>query len=421
MRADQAGVRSVLWAVVMTALLVSTASAADRFVSPAGSDASNDCLASSNPCRTIGYAATQAASGDVVKIVGGNGLYRENLRIDVSTQLAFQGGYDATFTEPPDPAAHPTVIDGRHRERVWTLYAGAGQSMDVTIDGFTLRRGLPRSNLSQMFCCIGKGGGLAAFAEDGGTIQLTVRRTTVTASQSDDSAGGILVLGNGFGGGDGGTVTATLDRVTVTRNKAPYFAGVGIQSIGGTTTASHVTVSIVNSVIAGNHVEYDGGGVGVSAYYTGSTSDVSVLNSTITGNRSLGRVPEYVEAVGGGGISVASNDSPLTVNLTNVILWGNRAPTGTGRDLHLQMFGPAVPTVNADHLDLGDTALVSGTVNDLGGNVDVDPGLARDFRLLAGSPLIDAGTCGGAPPSDFEGDPRPSGAGCDIGADEFVP
>jgi len=396
------------------------ADAADRFVSPSGNDAANDCLTSASPCRTVGHAVTQAASADIVKIAGGNGVYRENLRLDASTQLTFQGGYDATFTEPPDPVAHPTVIDGRRRERVWTLYAGAGQSMDVTIDGFTLRRGQPRSNLSQLFCCIGKGGGLAAFAEDGGAIQLTVRRTTVTGSQSDDSAGGILVLGNGFGGGDGGTVTATLDRVTVTRNRAPYFSGVGIQSIGGT-TASHVTVSIVNSVIAGNHVEYDGGGVGVSAYYTGSSTDVSIVNTTITGNRSLGRVPEYVEAVGGGGMSVASNDSPVTVSLTNVILWGNRAAAGTGRDLHQEAFGPAVPTVNADHIDLGDTALVSGTVNDLGGNLDVDPDLAGGFRLLAGSPLIDAGTCGGAPPSDFEGDPRPSGASCDIGADEFVP
>src|SRR5262249_53727824 len=198
-------------------------------------------------------------------------------------------------------------------------------------------------------------------------------------------------------------------------NRARSGAGIGIRSGGGTPTASHVTVSIVNSVMAGKHVEYDGGGVGVSAYYTGSTTDVSIVNTTITGNHSLGRVPEYVEAVGGGGIAVASNDSPVTVSLTNVILWGNRAPAGTGRGPHQEAFGPAVPTVSADHVDLGDTAVVSGTVNDLGGNVDVDPDLARGFRLLAGSPLIDAGSCGGAPPNDFEGDPRPSGAGCDIG------
>ncbi len=56
----------------------------------------------------------------------------------------------------------------------------------------------------------------------------------------------------------------------------------------------------------------------------------------------------------------------------------------------------------------------------LGGNLDVDPDLAG-FALMPGSPLVDAGTCAGAPPFDIEGDPRPSGAACDIGADELVP
>jgi hypothetical protein len=67
----------------------------------------------------------------------------------------------------------------------------------------------------------------------------------------------------------------------------------------------------------------------------------------------------------------------------------------------------------------------SGTFNDLGGNIDADPMLASvskgDAHLTPGSPCIDAGTCAGAPAADFEGDPRPSGATCDIGADEVVP
>ena len=49
----------------------------------------------------------------------------------------------------------------------------------------------------------------------------------------------------------------------------------------------------------------------------------------------------------------------------------------------------------------------------------VNPGL--NFHLTAGSPCIDTGTCTGAPTTDFEGDPRPTGASCDMGADEFVP
>ncbi len=57
----------------------------------------------------------------------------------------------------------------------------------------------------------------------------------------------------------------------------------------------------------------------------------------------------------------------------------------------------------------------------LGGNINADPRLTADLHLRADSPAIDAGTCTGAPATDFDGDTRPAGTTCDIGADEFVP
>src|SRR6185369_16442949 len=41
-----------------------------------------------------------------------------------------------------------------------------------------------------------------------------------------------------------------------------------------------------------------------------------------------------------------------------------------------------------------------------------------DFHLLASSPAVDTGTSAGAPSSDLDGNPRPVGAGYDIGAYE---
>ena len=46
--------------------------------------------------------------------------------------------------------------------------------------------------------------------------------------------------------------------------------------------------------------------------------------------------------------------------------------------------------------------------------------MGSDGHLGAASPAIDAGACGGAPLVDIDGDNRPSGATCDIGADEFL-
>lgn len=44
-----------------------------------------------------------------------------------------------------------------------------------------------------------------------------------------------------------------------------------------------------------------------------------------------------------------------------------------------------------------------------------------DFRLVSGSPAIDAGTSTAAPSIDLMGDPRPQGSGYDVGAYEYAP
>ncbi|MBN2388589.1 MAG: right-handed parallel beta-helix repeat-containing protein [Anaerolineales bacterium] len=44
--------------------------------------------------------------------------------------------------------------------------------------------------------------------------------------------------------------------------------------------------------------------------------------------------------------------------------------------------------------------------------------IGRDFHLLAGSPALNHGVSDQAPATDFDGQPRPQGAGLDIGADE---
>ena len=51
-------------------------------------------------------------------------------------------------------------------------------------------------------------------------------------------------------------------------------------------------------------------------------------------------------------------------------------------------------------------------------NPSADPA-AADFHLKAGSPAIDSGTSVGAPATDFDGNPRPWGAGIDMGAYEY--
>lgn len=154
--------------------------------------------------------------------------------------------------------------------------------------------------------------------------------------------------------------------------------------------------------------------LGKTTYHEDIRIESSIVLMTVTKNRSgVGKLFGPPNEINGG----FSMGGMLTANLTNSIVWGNVVPTeDVGADLYMD--DPGI-TLNQDHCDVGDPEIEEGTFNDLGGNVSVDP-LLKGVALLATSPGINAGTCEGGPPTDFEGDPRPSGADCDIGADEFV-
>jgi hypothetical protein len=155
-------------------------------------------------------------------------------------------------------------------------------------------------------------------------------------------------------------------------------------------------LKVVNSVFTHNRALV-GGGLDVGG-------GAELVNVTAT--RNAASLPTARGGIGGGGMGIDSG------TILNSILWGNRGVHP--RDLL------AGTSVGLDHSDVLEQ---NGPVTDLGGNISVNPLFVApsDIHLGAGSPCIDAGTCTGAPTTDFEGDPRPTGAGCDIGADEFVP
>jgi len=419
--------RALLAAVSLLLPTATLSLGADRFVASTGTDSGNDCLTATSPCATVSHATSQASSDDTINVASGS--YRDNIRMQDSATLAFLGGWNADFTSR-DPRTAPSIVKAgrvqlpsfRGRERVWGIFAWNGTVIHVTIDGFVLLGGraatpvVPDNLIGNAAAQAHAGGGLAAVAASDSTLTFRMSNTIVT--KNHDAYGG---AGMSFWVLDNSALNVTLDTVQVTGNKSTG-AGGGILAFDAPyigTEPSSLTFRLTNGVVANNSTVGAGGGLLTSNFQgaQGSTLDATVVSSTITRNtaKTGGRCSTTCIRLGGGGIYT---NGSLHLALTDTILYGNLIRgIGTGRDFFNE--GGGSLTLDADHDDIGDIALQGGTFNDLGGNVSTDPLLDRGYELQTGSPVIDAGTCTGAPSTDFEGDPRPSGATCDIGADEF--
>ena len=181
--------------------------------------------------------------------------------------------------------------------------------------------------------------------------------------------------------------------------------------------------------IRGMAFENGNGGNGGGVYVHGSSINITIKESTFSGNSA-----SY--GWGGGVYGHLSNDSAI-LNVYNNILFNNTA--NDGDDLY----------VNSD----GDGNYIGSTINlynnDFSGNADFDTGQSEDlyitypdnyhhanniqkdpqfvdpengdFHLKSDSPCIDKGKndAPGLPDTDFDGDPRILGPAPDIGADEF--
>ena len=201
-----------------------------------------------------------------------------------------------------------------------------------------------------------------------------------------------------------------LDRVTIT--------GSSVSAI----IAAFGTITVERSRISHN----PGGGILVNFQATG----FSIRNNFILFN---GRAtPSSATTYGGVGIernsggalefnTVAFNESSGAReagiycggglnSATGNLVYGNKG--GTGGSTSDTQFGGNCAFGNS-------IKLASGSL----GFVNPPPG-GLDFHLTASSPasvLDGGGDCAGLVPVDFDGDPRPNGLACDIGADEFAP
>ncbi len=408
--------RLVLAACVLAAL-VRPGVAADYHVKYGGDDGA-DGLTLGTAWATLQHAADVAGPGDTVHVEDGSyqGFYQSNSGTAGNPITFHAEGANAQIT-----ADNGTTPDGINVE-------GAAY---VVIDGFVVngrtRAGI-RVAVSQFVtvrnCHTGNNGHwgiFSGFADDftiedneaygsviehGIYVSNTCARPVVRRNHvHDNQANGIHMNGDQSQGGAGIITNALVERNVIYGNGAGGGSGINMDGV-------------VNSVVR-NNLLYDNHASGISLYQidaaTGSTGNLIVnntiveaddarwcvnINSGSTGNTIRNNILYNLHSFHGA-ISIDPSSRPGFASDYNAVI--DRFSTDQG---------DTVITL-ADWQALGyDTHSFVATPAQL----FLVPG--TDFHLSPTSPALDAGTSTGTPSDDLDGNPRPVGAGVDIGAYE---
>ncbi len=169
-----------------------------------------------------------------------------------------------------------------------------------------------------------------------------------------------------------------------------------------------------NSALGGPGYHGTGGGKGLGGGLFNQGGLVSLDFDTIAGNSALGGVGTPNGVGVGGGVN-ATNGS---LNLVNSIVANN--PSGSDFYASFGAIADAGYNISSDYsFTFSGPGSLNGT-DPLLGPLGNNGGPTQAMPLLSGSPAIDAANCATGPATDQRGVPRPSGAGCDIGAFEVA-
>jgi hypothetical protein len=211
--------------------------------------------------------------------------------------------------------------------------------------------------------------GNSAEFDGGGMLNYNSSSPTVTNCMFTSNSA------SASAGGGGGVFIGLGSPVFVNCTFVENFA----QDSGGAMHNVESTSTLTNCLFIGNTALGDGGGV-----FNNQSSPV-VTNCTFSSNRA-----DWL----GGGISSEATSNPI---VTNCILWGNTALTGS----QINDLWPSSTTVTYSDVQGG----WPGT-----GNINADPVFVDanndDYHLLPTSPCIDAGMDAGVY-DDIEGNMRP--------------
>jgi len=438
------------------------------YVSTTGSDTSGDGSLAS-PFRTIGYALTLAVAGDEIVLRGApalaNNIYAEAIRIEQpNITIRSQTGEWAVIQCPTNDENIGQCVrfdvdsDGSRLQRVEVIggyYYGIKLETKWDWGDPNDRSGALNILLEDVKV---HDTGNAAIKVTPGCDGLTVRRAEIynTGVVRADSAEGIdnvngdrMVVQNSYihDTSDTGLYFkgGAMDCV-VERNRIEQTGGAGIL-VGFDTSPEFFDLTVnpnyyesIRGVVRNNIIR-DTQGAGIGLY---AAQDAQVLNNTLIDTAQAayhspiyfgvtyqdwepeaGRPPSVNPIIKNNLVYQSAGLPTECVFLRySNDLGGLSALSGMPAmdfNLYFHAGGACLFTDQRPSSPLEEGTFsqwqthIGGESHSLTGN----PQLTSDGHLNTGSPAVDAGTCTGAPTSDYDGNYRPQGTACDIGADEY--
>jgi parallel beta-helix repeat protein len=379
-------------ALSLTLLLLGNSTGNTYYVSPTGSD-SNPCTQTS-PCATPDYAVNnKVAAGDRVQVAAGT--YDYGYRSAQFTKSGAAGKY-ITVTCATRSAcriqnsvrSNQTVIEIDSNYFIFdgfevTNTSAAGNNLGLYVTSSFVNITHNKIHHIEVDCSSAGGGGI-----------VTTSRTPVHDLTMDSN----LIYDIGWP--DGGS---------------PKCPSTTVQTDGILSETPGANIVITNNIVY--HVS-GGWGIGAGGSPGQPNAPIIISNNLVFSNSNGGIVITYT-----GDYSTVTNNIVLDNGVVRGKCGINTSIDGYPDSHILEANNDVYGNAGGDYCSTG-TPIQQN-------NISVDPALGTtftnwnvdgsgDYHQKAGSPTIDNGSSSaGAPPNDFDRNPRPQGAGYDIGPYEY--
>jgi len=319
-----------------------------------------------------------ADDGDIIKLTAGVYTGTNNYgglaqMVYISKTITLHGGYTITNWTMSDPVANATTLDAQGQGRV--VHLRGSDDVTPTLEGLQLTNG----SVNDL------GGGIYAYQAHPIISGCHVYSNTATNGggvflwRSNDAILTGNIIYNNMVSGNGGGVFFWESRNARMTNNLVVDNWIGALGVGAGVDLYGSTVHLLHTTLARNR-----GGSGHGIYMV-SGSAITATNTILVSHTV--------------GINVGGGPMPSTATLS-ATLWGIES------------------WANETDWIVGGT-LNTGTTNTWGDPAFVGPE-AGNYHIGPASAAINAGVDAGID-IDIDGDPRPIGAGFDIGADEYSP